>query len=183
MSSLVQLRQEFKYAAKAATLDESLRIRPSFMIEDQTFHDIFDSVQRVFENGRVYSGNEQMDIPGMIEECRHMCLEAYTTSSRQDEYTRNSRTELLNALQCIKETAEEYGVDENGKRAADMWLSSLHEYADVIREAAVIHREYLHNEDIAQALFDIARNTGQAYKRLLYTNLPDNLMAADDYDY
>ena len=180
MSSLIYLRQKFKQAARTVALDDSLQDRPSLRIEDATFRNIFGPVAQVFEEGRIYAQNKPLDIPEMIEELRSMVLEAQTTHSTKDGSTRERRTDLLNILQSIKERAEE-GVDIHGMRAADMDFFSLQDLTDVIREAALTHSEYLHNDDIAQTLMSVAQNVETAHKHLWHpTELPQ-FATADDY--
>ncbi len=181
MSALVQLRHNFKRAADAVSLEERFKIRPSLRIEDQTFREILEPVVHVFDGSRMYPQKQAMGVPEMIEELRCMVLEAQTTHSTKDGSTRERRTELLNVLQSIKEKAEE-GVDVNGMRAADMDFFSLPELTDVIREAAMTHSEYLHNNDIAEVLTAVAGNIETGHKRLWRPKaLPANNMAADDY--
>lgn len=174
------LRVNFNRVADVYVRDERFQIRPSLRIEDQTFHEILEPVTYVFEDGRIYTQKQQMGIPETLEELRCMVLEAQTTHSTKDSCTRERRTELLNILQSIKEKAEE-GVDANGMRAADMDFFSLPELTDVIREAAITHSEYLHNDDIAEALAAVAGNIESAQKRLWRPQALPKFAAADDY--
>jgi len=178
------LRVNFNRVADVYVRDARFAYRPSLRIEDRTFHDILEPVEHVFEGSRIYPQKQKMDIPEMIEELRCMCLEAQTTHSTKDISTRERRTELLNILQSIKEKAEE-GVDANGMRAADMDFFSLPELTDVMREAAMTHSEYLHNNDIAEVLSAVAGNIESAEKRLWRPRLRNSIdtsgLAADDY--
>jgi hypothetical protein len=181
MSALISLRQNFMRVADCVACDPRFQDKPSLLIEEQTFCEILEPVKAVFEKGRFYSQKKVLDVPELLEELRYMCRDAQTTHNTKDSCTRERRTELLNVLQSIKEKAEE-GVDANGMRAADMDFFSLPELTDVIREAAMTHSEYLHHDDIAEALTVVAGNIESAQKRLWYPRaLPVNNLAADDY--
>ncbi len=159
------LRQDFNRAVDAIAREERFSERPSILIEDQTFREILEPIAHVFGHNRIYSQRHIMDVPEMIEELRFMCLEAQTTHTTKDSCTRERRTELLNVLQSIKEKAEE-GVDANNMRSADMDFFLLPELTDVIREAAITHSEYLHNNDIAEALMGVSTNIESSHRNL-----------------
>ncbi|MFP4098063.1 MAG: hypothetical protein ACLFP8_02240 [Alphaproteobacteria bacterium] len=184
MSSLIHLKQQFARAAADVARDKRFQQRPVLKIEDRTFRQILEPVERVFANGRILSHRSTLDVPGTIKELRTMCLEAQTAHTTADGSTRQRRTMLLNVLQAVHESALD-GVDALGMRAADMDFFSLPDLTDVIREAAITHAQFLHNSDIGEALMKVADNIEKANKRLWHPDpagmQPDYQFAADDY--
>jgi len=171
MSSLIPICRDFNCAVKQTQHDPAFSQRPSLMIEDQTFRDLFAPIRDVMEGNRfrasynLHAGHKAPDVPEMIEEMRRMCLEAQLSHTTRDGCTRGRRTELLNILESIKERAEE-GVNPLGMRSADMDFFSLPDLTDVIRESAMTHSEFLHNPDVSNALMNVADRIESAQKRL-----------------
>lgn len=181
MSTPAIIRPDFNYAARDVAHDPDFSERPSLRIPETLFQEILAPIRKVFENDRIYTQKKNLDVPNMLEEMRYMISEAQTAQNTKDSYTRERGNDLLNTVQNIKECAEE-GVDENGMRAADMDFFSLHELTDVIRKAAMTHLEYLHNEDIHDALMGVAENIDGAHKRLWQPKASlKGIDVADDY--
>lgn len=174
----MMIKHRFNILARPpAELDEEFKSRPFLLLEKQAF-DVFSPIADIFEKERVYGRNEPLGVPEMIEEMQQMCSEAFTSLTSEDNAEiAQRRQKLFTVLQSVKETYEEYGVDENEQCAADMSLFSLHEYVSEIREAAVIHSQYYHNKDVHDALMAIATDIQSAPKRLWQP-----VSRADDYE-
>ncbi len=172
----VPLRIDFNRTAGVYTHGIFAEV-PSLMIEEETFLDIFEPIGRILKEDELFMA--EPDIPDMIDEMRTMCLEAHATSTR-GSFAREDRNKLINTLQSIKEKAEE-GVDENGMRAADMSFFSLHNLIHEIREAAMIHGEYLNNAHVAEALDKVADNIQSSNNHLWRPQKLPKFAIADDY--
>lgn len=185
MSTLVLLRQSFDRASKDCATDAALQVKPSLMIEDQTFQEIFGPIAEVFQNGRLYSENGHMGVPETILEMYSMCSEAFSKEPIDEEEgyeVQLRREELKNILHSTAETAKDHGVDQNGMRLADIDFFSLPDFLDLIRYAAVIQRRSLHNGDVYKALNTTADEIKAAEKRLWRPRGEGpKVMPADDY--
>ncbi len=152
MQSFLEIRRNFYLAAQNKPLDKDIT---PLSVDIMTFKRVFAPIRDIYLQ---YGACRDRDIGihALIEELRQMCVEAHAIHTTQDTYLRDGRGRLLVSLQGLSESMKDYRgkvpyvvVDFD-----DMYnLSNL---TDMLRDSALIYREYMHYPDIADAIDRVA---------------------------
>lgn len=168
MSISAEFRQQFDRACKNAAPLQAFR--PDIKIERAVFEGVFAPIKEIIdqtEMARQFSSPNGITLSDQVKELRKMCLEAQVSSSTDDSLLKQHRTELLNALQGVSESVEDIEKDNVTHIVVDYDdFFKIIDRTQEIRAAAKIFEQFLKNDNISDALLNVAENIKTAQANL-----------------